>query len=153
LFKGLEVLFADNPFLPKDNRTAFLAEAWPAGKPLSVRPLVETEPKPGDRLVRRVLDTFLIPGYLAYEWKHQRGIPVVGCEDPDLYRTGAGLGAGRADARRTKLWLRAVAARNRSMAQTLVEQAGRHDCPVLFLGGRHLQPPAAGERLSEQDWQ
>lgn len=83
LYKGLEVFFRDNPGLV--GKTTFLAEGFPSNQLISVQPLIEQEPHPSDELIREVLGSFLITGYMAYEWKHKQGIPIVGIEDPYLY--------------------------------------------------------------------
>jgi tetratricopeptide (TPR) repeat protein len=153
LYRGLELLFEDNPYLLQEKRTAFLAEGTPAGQAVSVQPLVEAAARPDNQLIRRVLDTFLVPGYAAYEWKHQQGIPIVGHEDADLYRVSARLWADGAWANdsRFRLWQQAVAARNPSMVQSLLDVPPTRDCPILFLGGMHLDYQV--ESLPEGVWQ
>lgn len=137
LYKGLEVLFRDNPqLLPK---TVFLAEGFPANQPLSVRPLIEVEPNPDDELIWEVLSTFLITGYMAYEWKYQLRIPIIGIEDPILYRISSKLMATLEDDRAAALWPISMVARNKSIAITLLEQTKRYENPVLFVGGGHLE--------------
>ena len=36
-------------------------------------------------LLQNILATYLITGYVACEWKHQYGIPILGSEDPVIY--------------------------------------------------------------------
>jgi filamentous hemagglutinin len=154
LLRGLESFFADNPFLLQRDRTCFLAEGWPAGKPLPVEPLVRADPRPDDRLVWGVLDTFLIPAYVAYEWKHRCDIPIYGHEDPELYRIGASLAAPQLifNPNRQRLWVQSVFARNRAMTEALLGKLRRHACPILFVGGLHLNPMPEGHRLNEFGW-
>lgn len=83
LYKGLEIFFEDNPELVK--KTIFLSEGLPTGESISIQPLINEEPTPGDELIKQVLDSLLITGYMAYEWKHKQGIPIVGTEDKYLY--------------------------------------------------------------------
>lgn len=155
LFRGLEVLVGDNPFIVQEKRTAFLVEGWPTGKPVPVKPLVDAVPQPNNGLIRDVLDTFLIPGHIASEWKHRWQIPIVGNEDPELYRISARLmsAGGLLDDLRSRVWLQAVGARNRAMARTLLEQTQRHDAGILFLGGRHLTGLEKREEVTDAEWQ
>lgn len=83
LYKGLEIFFQENPGL--EQKTAFLTEGFPANERVSLQSLIDEEPNPSDELIREVLQSFLINGAMAYEWKHQRGIPIMGIEDPHLY--------------------------------------------------------------------
>lgn len=69
LFKGLESFFASNPKLVE--QTIFLSEGTAAGKPISVQPLINEDPHPSDETIRQVLQSHLITGYMAYEWKYQ----------------------------------------------------------------------------------
>lgn len=150
LYKGLEVFFHDNPELVK--RTVFLAEGYPADETLSVQPLIDIDPNPSDDIIREALRTFLIPGYLAYEWKHQQGIPIVGVEDPWLYKlcrtllmqhernpdTSYGLQYQGIEIPIMDWWQFSVIARNKSMAQTLMRHMNQFENPILFVGGLHL---------------
>ncbi len=143
LLQGLEVLLADNPQLLEDNRLVFLAEAYPAGKRISIQPLVQANPNPGNQLLREVLASFLITGYIDYEWKHQHGIPILGTEDPELYKTSAQallLSTKRTEKRcdAYSLHMVSVGARNERIAHTLLEQLKGHACPVLFVGRGHV---------------
>lgn len=155
LFKGLETLFAENPSLSQGGRSVFLAEGYPAHKPLSVHPLVQARSTPDERLVRSVLATFLIPGYVAVEWKHQWGIPIVGTEDPVLYRSSARLWCELQDNQspeRAALWSATVGARNATIVRTLLTQLNLHECPFLFVGGKHLEPQALPRGLDTATW-
>jgi hypothetical protein len=155
LFKGLEVLFRDNPRLLMENRAAFLAEGYPSGEGLSVQPLVGAEPRPSEALILEVLSTFTIPGYVAYEWKYQQGIPIIGVEDSRLYSIGARIWSeiqGGLNGGRPLLWPHTVAARNHQIALTLSALLGEHETPILFVGGRHLEPLTANEQLRKGDW-
>jgi len=170
LFKGLEVFFDDNPCLVEKDGTAFLAEGYPAGKPLSVQPLVAVDSHPSDDSVHDALSTFLIPGYVAYEWKHQQGIPILGNEDPELHRISAStlvkscLPTPEGTLASTAHML-SVPARNQSMAETLLTQLDRYECPILFTGYGHVgydgldsgslspSPLASGSTFSDRVWQ
>jgi hypothetical protein len=106
-------------------------------------------------VIRSVLNTFLIPGYVAYEWKYQWGIPIMGTEDPVLYRSSARLWCeiqGKNDLGQSAMWSATVAGRNACMVRALVAQTSLHECPFLFLGGKHLESPAIPEGLSAEDW-
>lgn len=83
LYKFLGILYQDNPHLVR--RSVFLSEGYPADERLSLQPLIEAEPNPSDELIRDVLNSYLITGYMAYEWKDQKGIPIVGTDDRDIY--------------------------------------------------------------------
>jgi hypothetical protein len=137
LYKGLEQFFRDHPRLP--SRTMFLAEGAEAGRPLSVEPLIKATPHPDEPLIRVVLRSFLIPAYMAYAWKyHQYGIPILGTEDRQLYDASAALWT----ANNILVWQLSVVARNKSLAQTLIDHTKRYENPILFAGGLHLEPLA-----------
>jgi len=155
LFKGLESFFGSNPDLVK--QTIFLSEGTPANKPISVQSLIHEEPHPTDDIIRQVLKSFMITGYMAYEWKHQQGIPIIGTEDEGLYelsRRFASLCRENPDAifqhRKyedgveydiplNQAWGFAVAARNKRIAQTLIEQMASYHNPMLFVAWDHLK--------------
>ena len=157
LFKGLEIFFRDNPSLVK--RTVFLAEGHPANEPVSVQSLITEEPNPTDNLIREVLGSFLITGYMAYEWKHQRGIPIVGTEDEGLYQMCSHflvritddsdaifsdqMYVNKETREPLKLplslaWDFSIVLRNKSMAKTLIENTRKYENPILFVGGGHM---------------
>lgn len=156
LFKGLESFFASNPRLVE--QTIFLSEGTAANKPISVQALIDEEPHPSDDVIRQVLQSHLITGYIAYEWKYQWGIPIMGVEDEGLYTLSArwasvvreNQGAIFQERRYTdhKLdhdiplstaWSFAVAARNKKIAETLIEQTSRFHNPMLFVAWDHLK--------------
>jgi hypothetical protein len=139
----LESLFTANPLLLADDRTAFLAEGSPVGERVSVEPLVEVDPQPSDEAIEDILGTYLIPGYVAYEWKHQQSIPILGVEDDLLYQTCARAwvqsNSRTADPAANPLLFRyTVGARNRSIADTLIVQLRSHASPILFVGLGHV---------------
>lgn len=167
LFKGLEIFFRDNSELV--GKTIFLAEGFPANEPISIRPLIEVDPNPDDDLIRKTLGSFLITGYMAYEWKHQQGIPIVGTENQELYEISKDLAtictenpnipiAGVLTKTETEIrqfWIPALAvwkfiinARNKSIATTLINRANAFENPILFVGGGHL-----GERMDDSDFE
>jgi hypothetical protein len=153
LYKGLEILFADNPHLLTGSRVVFLAEGCTAGERLSVRPLVNAAPRPDDGLIGYLLGTYLIPAYVAYEWKHQQGIEIIGLEDPLLYQSSARLWAemqSNQEMGPAALWPQTVAARNGSMVRTLLAQLERRKLPILFMGGLHMEPLSDQDRMSSQ---
>lgn len=155
LFEGLESLFADNRALQDGGQTVFLAEGWPAFQPLSVRPLVAAESRPDESMIRRVLGTYLVPGYVAFEWKHQRGIPTVGTEDPVLYRISARVWTRLQQSLHPvdlAAWPVTVAARNTAITQTLLAQMRLRPCPILFVGGKHLESVRSEECLTASQW-
>lgn len=136
LYKGLELFYQDNPDLIPE--TIFLAEGATAYREISIDPLFEVEPEPSETMIRSVLDSFLIPGYLAFLWKHPSDIPVMGMEDQQLHDCSARLWYGTENAPET--WQLSVTARNRQMAETLMQAFQFYDCPVVFVGGLHLDP-------------
>jgi hypothetical protein len=144
LYKGLEIFFREHPQLVQ--KTAFLAEGVPAGQTLSIEPLVRVNRHPDDDLIATVLSSFLIPGYVAYEWKQQDGIPIFGIEDEHLYRLSAKLWLetrARDTPEASPLWHLSVVARNKAIARSLIDKVGPYENPILFVGGLHLdhQPP------------
>jgi hypothetical protein len=146
--RGLEALLAENPWLKDRGEAAFLVEAWEADKPLSIKCLTDRSPKPSATLVESALATFLIPSYVAIEWKHRLGIPLIGHEDIRLYRlcnylhwaSHTGKWKGAEAARAANLMGASVAARNQSSGQTFVRSLRRYSCPILFIGHGHVGP-------------
>lgn len=154
LYKGLEIFFRDNPALVE--RTIFLAEGFPANQPVPVQSLIDEEPDPSDELVREVLESFLITGYVAYEWKHQNGIPIFGTEDEWFYDMGMtfatalaedpGATSGTMTSKRGKTvdikvinqWIFSIVIRNKSIAGALIGNAENYENPMLFVGKGHL---------------
>lgn len=166
LFRGLESLFRDNPQLIE--RTIFLAEGNEANTPISVQSLIQEEPNPSDDLIRQVLGSFLITGYMAYEWKYQHGIPIIGTENKSLYARSReyylqSFGENNkelfyegplSDTSNMKIripyeiaWRYTAVARNLSMARTVIKKAEEYDNPILFVGGLHLGPQQKDEFL------
>ncbi|HNQ89492.1 MAG TPA: polymorphic toxin type 37 domain-containing protein [Verrucomicrobiota bacterium] len=155
LFEGLGSLFAENRVLQGGGQAVFLAEGWPAFQPLAVRPLVSAESRPDESMIRRVLSTYLIPGYVAFEWKHQRGIPTVGTEDPVLYRISAQVWTRLQQSLNPvdlAAWPVTVASRNSAITQTLLAQMRLRPCPILFVGGKHLESLPAEGYLTASQW-
>lgn len=146
LYKFLEVFFRDNPNLV--SKTIFLAEGVPANQPVSVQPLIDVEPKPSDRTIYELLSSFLITGYMAYEWRYQHGIPIIGTEDPILYRLSSRLRANLVD-ENALLWAVSVVARNKSMAHVVVSAANTFENPTLFVGSGHLQKVITEEEFQK----
>jgi hypothetical protein len=155
LYKGLERFFEDNTSLI--GKTVFLAEGTPANQPISVQSLVAEESHPSDEIIKQTLATFLITGYMAYEWKYQHGTSIIGTEDRALYdmsRQFAAVCRRTPNAIFEKLqykdgtefpiplgwaWVFAVTARNKSIAETLIEKTKEYENPILFVGGDHLK--------------
>jgi hypothetical protein len=133
LYKGLEVFLADNPHLLEE--CVFLAEGVDAGYEISIEPLIDVDNDPSEKIIGATLSTFLIPGYVAYEWYAGKGIEITGIEDPLLYKTSAHLWAENivSDA-----WLLTVTARNLSMAESIRNALADHKNVFIFVGGRHL---------------
>ena len=131
LFLGLRQLFSENDIA---SNTTFLAEGVFANETVSVAPLVQVAPDPLDDTVHLILSSFLVTGYIAYEWQQEKGIPIVGTEDPDLYDASAALWI----ARENKIWPITVAARNERMVQVLNKTLRSNKIPILFVGGLHL---------------
>jgi len=155
LYKGLEVFFQENPQLLGHQGTVFLGEGLTAGQPLSLQPLIQAEPAPSENLVRQILGTFLIPGYVAYEWKYRKGIPILGIENVSFYKISARIWAelqSKGGKNQMRLWPYTVAARNHSMAKTVLSQLDRYDNPILFVGGKHLEPLPPELRPNKNDW-
>ena len=140
LYHGLIQFFRDNPSLI--NRTVFLSEGLPSYQSVSVLPLVDAEPAPDDSLIRKVLATFLIPGYITYAWKYQQKIPVAGIEDDTLYQLSGKLWVetqeNKVDKEAFYLWKRTVVARNQRISKTLIEKTTSFENPLLFVGGLHI---------------
>lgn len=146
LFRFLEIFFQENPKLA--SRTIFLAEGYPANKPLSVAELIQVAPKPTAELIWETLSTFLITGYMAYEWKHQRGIPIIGTEDPVIYGLGSRFMAKQTPETMPLVEL-AGATRNKSIANTLIAQINNYGNPILFVGDGHLSGQLTAEEIKE----
>lgn len=133
LYKGLETFVNDNPGMAA--RLIFLAEGATASEPVSVAPLTDSVPSPSDQIIRAVLDSYLITGYIAYEWRHRNGIQIIGTEEEKLYKESATRWVSM-----DKSWPLTVVARNQRMVGTLLEHWKGNKIPVLFVGGMHLNP-------------
>jgi len=139
LYKGLSVFFSSYPQLVK--KTIFLVEGIPRDQEVSVEPLLKVDPQPSDTLIRKVLESFLITGQIAYKWKTSQNIPIVGTEDPHLYNLSAQLWVEslKADEQSTiDRWNNSVAIRNQDMLESLIKAIGSYENPMLFIGGLHL---------------
>lgn len=154
LFKGLECFFQEHPSLILD--TVFLSEGYDANKLLSLTPLIQEEPHPSDALIYETLRSHFITGYMAYEWKHQHGIPIVGSDDNVLYhmhRRFSGLLGANPNMIFQKIPLKdgttfdiplefvadfSLILRNKVMAQTVLEQTKMRKNPMLFVGYGHM---------------
>ncbi|MFH1918368.1 MAG: ankyrin repeat domain-containing protein [Planctomycetota bacterium] len=134
LYKGLDVFLAENRHLLSS--LAFLAEGIEAHFELTVRPLISEEANPNDALIRKVLDSFLIPGYVAWEWKNQVGVPIVGTEDPYLYRASVEFYTNK----NSLPFALSILARNERIAETVIEKTFEHHVLLLFVGGAHIRP-------------
>lgn len=143
LYKFLEIFFRDNPTLVP--RTIFLAEGFPVNQPISVASLVKEEPNPSEELIMEVLESFLITGYMAYEWKYRKGIPIVGTEDPILYQISNRLWVNGVSGEVGPLLGLSYVARNKSITDTLFEKAKRYLNPILFVGNTHLDRTVSSE--------
>lgn len=155
LFRGLESFFASNPGLVE--QTIFLSEGTTANKPISVQALIDEEPHPTDETIRQVLQSHLITGYMAYEWKHQQGVSMIGTEHTGLYTLSqrwASMCRENPNAifqhRKYKdgtehdislqlAWAFAISARNKYIAQTLIEQTKTYKNPMLFVATDHVK--------------
>lgn len=155
LMKGLELFFSANPELIK--QTIFLSEGTAANKSISVQELVEEEPHPSDDIIKLVLQSHLITGYIAYEWKHQQGIPIEGTENDGLYALcrrfmslcrenplSAFQHFKNEDGTEFDVPLMhtlafAIAARNKPIAQTLIEKVRVYHNPMLFVDWGHVK--------------
>jgi hypothetical protein len=132
LYQGLVTFFRDNPELEK--KTIFLAEGYPSGEFIQMQPLLDADPSPSDDLIRSVLATYLIPGYIAYVWKYQNNIPIAGSENDTLYMLSARQYMKGDD----DYWTYTVLARNKQMVQTQTDMEKSYENPILFVGGLHL---------------
>jgi hypothetical protein len=83
----MKSLFEKNTSLYR--KTAFLSEGIPSGRVIDISPLWNVCPTPSLAEIRYVLDSYLIPGYVALEWQTQMGIPILGIEEEDLYQLSA----------------------------------------------------------------
>lgn len=138
LFRGLSIFLRENPEFA--GQTAFLAEGLARDREIKVDSLIAVEPKPDDCAIRTILDSFLITGYMAYEWRMQTGIKIFGIEDPELYQTSVALHLSRDEVPRHSVQV----ARNRSMAEAALSFLGRSQSPILFIGGGHLEKSDTG---------
>ncbi len=160
LFKGLETFFRDNPKLV--GQTVLLAEGFPANELISVDQLIDVDPHPSDELIRQTLDSFLITGYMAYEWKHHEDnhIPIIGTEHPELYALSREFATWTVDDPNAILaevaiketensghtyrfpvsagWKFAINARNQFIASTTMNFVRNYENIILFVGGGHI---------------
>jgi hypothetical protein len=139
LYKGLEIFINENPGLA--GRLVFLAEGGMANEPISVAPLIKAVPNPSNEILRAVIDSYLITGYVAYEWNHRKGIEIIGTEEEGLYKESAARWVSMDE----NLWPLTVVARNQRIVRTFLGQWKKKKLPVLFVGGMHLHPIDAEE--------
>ena len=147
-YQGLQSLLKANPWLLEPDQSAFLVEAWEANTPLSVEPLVQAQPAPSEELVQDALGSFLIPSYVAVGWLNHGRIPLIGHEDPVLYRfcnylhmaTATRVWTGNDLVEAEALMGMSVVARNQSSGQTFVKALEKFPCPILFIGHGHIGP-------------
>jgi len=163
LFKGLESFFRSNPGLTK--KTMFLSEGTEAEKPISVQELISEEPNPSDEIIRQVLQSLTITGYMAYEWKMHQGIPIIGTEDQGLYELSRRFASlcrenpnaifqhikhtdgTKFDVPLENAWSFIIAARNKRIAQTLIDNVRKYKNPVLFVASDHVRRPSPPEGM------
>ena len=132
LHLGLRQFFKDNPQLI--GKTAFLAEGARSMETVSVAELCSLQTTPTAFFEKAVLLSFLLPGYLTFDWEIGNRIPVFGTEDWSLYLESARLWKDGKDA----AWAVTVPARNVQMVKVLLKVAQTYENPMLFLGGMHL---------------
>ena len=132
LHQGLRVFFNENTNLSA--KSAFLSEGVKAMEQTSVFSLSQIEPEPQPILVKAALESFLVTGYLTFNWITGDQIPVFGTEDWALYQESARLWQSDKNAP----WAVTVAARNGKMVEVLLQLQSRFDNPILFVGGMHI---------------
>ncbi len=160
LFKGLESFLDSNPGLAQ--QTIFLSEGTTANKPISVAELVNEDSSPSDETIHEVLRSHLITGYMAYEWKHQQGIPIIGTEHEGLYTLSQRWASmcrenpkavfqhrkytdgTEHDIPLEHAWAFAIAARNKYIVQTFMEATQTYKNPMLFVAVDHVRGTLKG---------
>ena len=140
LFKGLHSLFTDNHDALTEGRTVFLCEGFPSNEQIDVSILKQRAPYPDDSLIRTVLDSFVIPGQVAFAWKNEARLEIRGVENRTLYDIAAQLWAsGLSTQYHQSLWHLAVQARNKQMMDEVLKALKQFECVFLFVGGLHLE--------------
>lgn len=132
LNQGLRVFFDENRNLL--TKSVFLSEGVKAMEHTSVAALMEVEPAPEPMLVKATLESFLVTGYLTFNWMTSSQIPMFGTEDWSLYEESARLWESDTNAP----WAVTVVARNEKMVEVLSQLQSRYDNPMLFVGGMHM---------------
>jgi ankyrin repeat protein len=133
MYWGLRYLFSENPELVTN--AVFLCEGVPAGVPIAIEPLRRVEPAPDDDLLKSVLDSFLLPGYLGFQWASKIEIPTFGAEDDALYQIAVRFAANGGSWSAGNL---SLVSRNPSMAATAGQNARAGKIPLLFTGLGHI---------------
>jgi hypothetical protein len=133
MYWGLRYLFSENPQLVTN--AVFLCEGAPAGVPITIEPLRRIDPAPDDDLLKSVLDSFLLPGYLGFQWASKVEIPTFGAEDDALYQIAVRFAANGGSWSAGNL---SLVSRNPSMAETAYQRANAGKIPFLFLGLGHI---------------
>ena len=87
LHQGMKVFFEKNPGVC--DKTIFLAEGAKSLTPVSIEPLLKAEPAPSEDLIRAILQSYLVTGYMTYDWEVGGKIPIAGTEDWALYQESA----------------------------------------------------------------
>jgi hypothetical protein len=132
LHQGLRVFFDDNANLL--GKSAFLSEGVRAMDQTSVAALTQAMQEPEPMLVKAMLESFLVTGYVTFNWMTGNRIPVIGTEDWLLYEESAHLWKSGENAS----WAVTVAARNEKMVEVLSQLQSRFPNPMLFVGGMHV---------------
>ena len=155
LLKGLFRLFFDNYDLRSE--VVFLAEGVESGVDISVSKLSIVNQNPSPETVDIVLQSFLIPAYIAYDWCQESHISIKGTENYDLYKTSARLWTNNDQHEK---WLTSVVLRNRKIADAAISAVSEGKVVFLFIGGKHLYPlhtqtfnTGLSELRKDQDYQ
>lgn len=136
LFCGLELLLERlRSHSQRGAESIFLAEGIPAYEEVVLKPLIDRSPSPSDSTIYAVLRSFLLPGYVAYEWRHRAGIRIFGMENAPLYELSARLW----EEERTGAWHSTVPARNKQISEVIGHYLQSADHVIAFIGGMHMR--------------
>lgn len=133
-YQGTSLLLGDNDEIARNG--VILSEGTPRNTKISTEALYKAQPRPKDCLIRAVLDSFLITGYIATEWRLRDANPIYGIEDEEIYNMSRRLALTGSMVARTPIQV----GRNKSMADASMAVLAERKIPILFIGGYHMHP-------------
>ena len=132
LLYGINQIFSDNDFL--FGNSAILTEGYPDKLAVDTWSLFAEDPFCDADLVSLILESYLIPGHVAFGWCSGNLVPILGTETWADYQTSVSLWLQG----KLEEWSVSVVARNAAIARATLEATKIYDNSMLVVGGMHL---------------